>query len=247
VPIAATLGLVLGALLLAAFAGRLAGWKRAAALGIAVAVVLGASARVNPADADFARYQAGYYLCLVPAVIPMIAALFVRTPLGRSRWTPPVLATALALTAASTWSSRTRVATDAIESTRAAEWRGLEWGTRMVVTLDRADGAVVRLPLFPLDRFGADPQRTLRVQALSPDDVGTSAPAGPFLYYRSSLCATAPGRDACRRLEAELDLQSPPVYEARLPPIPSQSWHPLESSAPPEPSIRVALFVARAR
>ena len=54
-------------------------------------------------------------------------------------------------------------------------------------------------------------------------------------YYRSSLCATAEGREPCRRLEEELRLEQ--MWEGELPALRSMAYMDYQ-----ETTVRVGLY-----
>ncbi|MCB9754892.1 MAG: hypothetical protein H6713_33565 [Myxococcales bacterium] len=221
-----------------AAARRVAPARRRALLVLgALALSVSVARQFDPVIADYMRYRAGYFACFAPTVALGLAGLVTRArPRRRAQAIAAcALALALALVAVATWSARTRVATDALESTWALEWRAGPWAAAGVVYVSGGDGmGSLALPLYTRDDVPAVGVRSERV-----DDAPL---AGPLLYYRSSLCSGGRGRAACDALERRLELTRPPALERALPTIPSQLWNPLEGER-----VTVGLYRARPR
>ncbi|WP_146658381.1 hypothetical protein [Enhygromyxa salina] len=201
-------------------------------LGVIVVIAV----RLNPVAVDAMRYQAGYFACFAPVLGLGLASLAARLVPGRrhQRIAAAVALGVAALASLATASERVRPATDARESTWALEWRARDWGVARVVYIREVDTRAVVLPLHA--------RGSLRGTGLRAADVSAFYLGEPVLYYRSSLCSEAAGREACSDLESRLHIEDPAVLEREFPAIASQPWHPLQAD-----SVRVGLFMARPR
>ncbi len=193
-------------------------------------VGLAAGALLTEASANLLRnkdappYEAAFLWLFAPVLIGAIAALA-----GAWRAHAPhrfgALVTALSLTGCGLVLVDSRnfvVATDAREQAWALEWRATLPSDATVIYLGRAEERVLMLPIYR--------QQALRELPLR---AGEALPALPdertLYYYRSSLCSTPEGAEACARLEHELPLGAAQYLD--LPPIASQPWHPLGPAA----------------
>jgi hypothetical protein len=172
----------------------------------------------------------GYWHLYAPVVV--VAAVALLAELGRERRvataTALVVGAAGVALAAATWPELTRQPTDVREQAWAMEWReALPSGAR-VAYVERAQARIVRLPLFG---------DAVRAIYLGPGEPRLSAPskAGQLYYVHTSLCASAEGRDACRRFEEQHRLR--PIATRKLPSLASLPYLPL-----PEAAIEVGLY-----
>jgi hypothetical protein len=216
----------IGLLLIVVFVLR----RRAFPPLLALVVCVGAATTANLLGGGPALILGGYWHLYAPALVVAGAALVAELARGRRA------ATALALVVASggaalavvSWPALTREPTDVREQAWAMEWRKTLPAGARVAYVERVGARVLRLPLF------GDAVRALY---LEPGATRVAAPthAGQLYYVRTSLCASAEGRDRCRRFEEQHRLR--PVVTRTLPAIASLPYLTL-----PEAAIDVGLY-----
>jgi len=119
---------------------------------------------------------------------------------------------------------------DGVELNAALNWRDQLAPGSEVLWLARADQRTLNLPLYM--HFTSQRRPFVANQSLPQAHVGR---ARRSYYYRSSLCATPVGQNACHRFEARHVLE--PLASWKLPPVASLPWLPL-----PNTPITVSLF-----
>ncbi|MCC6556841.1 MAG: hypothetical protein IT372_28120 [Polyangiaceae bacterium] len=198
------------------------------AVGAACLVVAVAANRVRHDDP---RISAACLRLAWPALIAAAAAALSSMPLAARARSALCAAVALAgaAHAASTFRPMAALPTDAVEADWALRWRGrLPAGAR-VIYLHSAERRVVALPLYP-------PAAGPAPDALDAGALAHATALGPGVYYyRSSLCGTEEGREACAAFERRHTLRL--LEERDLPSSASVPWLPM----PPGP-IRAALY-----
>jgi len=223
---------VVDAALLAAVAGgaSLRSWRGAviALLGVATIAV----ARLTDLLADpNPLVTAAQYRLELPAALCIGAAWLARAARSprRLRLWAPAFAGAALVSAVARFPLATWLPTDAIEARWAREWRTRIEPTAAVATVERAGRRLARLPLYS----GLGPDRVALSAESSPSSL-TDIPETAY-YYRSSLCSTVDGRQACDRLERGSRLEL--LEERELPARPSMRWLKYDTDR-----VRVALY-----
>jgi hypothetical protein len=206
-----------------------------ALLGLLAATAIG----TNLVGAATRAVNAAYGYLFAPLVLFALARLvaFARGRCGRSseRWLALSVACAAGTYAVLSARSVCTLPTDAREIAWAIEWRRALPADAAVYWVGHAQQRVVDLPLY-------DGARMPQPMPLAPgggldDGSGSSGapPRGKAYYYRSSLCSTPDGREACDAFERSHGLTL--VERRTLPAIAS-----LPSLPFTQPTVDVALY-----
>ena len=202
--------------------------RRLAAL-FAIATVASLFAGARLIDGDPAVYQRGFELLFLGSLLGPVCVLLAWRGPARTGTAIAIWSVA-AFSAFSAWYDARLLSTNSVEQENLIALRGALPAGATLVSLSRAGRRVFLLPLY-----GEESTPPLRAFPLRAGDPVPRELGRDTYYYRSSLCDTNDGRDACAAFESAWTLV--PIAERTLEARPSKAEHPY-----PHDQVKVGLF-----